>query len=172
MAALMHFITIEASLKRKGRVYDFADFVDAVQKARRTSNVIQMTLKKMFVWRDGTSQYKLNKIIPRPYLSEMVQVTFSRGHNTLTYETSFEEESGPEINILNAHDHKDGIRKPKNQLQHKEISSERKRTLLNKLSPIIPPLRLLFWDTLPEIVNEELLTDEQNVFFCSLIVFL
>lgn len=108
MAADAFHHQVEASLKRKGRVYDFADFVDAVQKAKRTTNVIQMTLDKMFIWRDGTSQYKLKKIVPRPYLSEMVQVTFSKGHNTLIYKTSFEEELGKEINILNAPDHKYG----------------------------------------------------------------
>lgn len=70
---------VERCLKQKGKVYDFKDFSDCVKAAAQNTNVISMGISDFYQWQNGTSQYKLNKISPRPYLQEMVEISFFRG---------------------------------------------------------------------------------------------
>jgi hypothetical protein len=82
---------VEISMKRQGRQCDFNDFKIAVQNANKSRVcVIEMTPDKFFDWKDETSQYKLKRTNPRPYLSDMVQVVAQRGLRTLSYRTDFE----------------------------------------------------------------------------------
>lgn len=64
---------VEKFLKRAGKVYDFQDFVSAVRSATKNVNIIEIQTNDFFEWKDGTSQYKLSKISPRPYLKTMVE---------------------------------------------------------------------------------------------------
>ncbi|CAH1099174.1 unnamed protein product [Psylliodes chrysocephalus] len=68
---------VEKSLKQMRKVYDFGDYKDAVQKANSTKvKLIEMKINNFFNWEDKSSQYKLSRINPLSYLSDMVQVNF------------------------------------------------------------------------------------------------
>jgi len=70
-----------------------------------------MKIDNYFDWADGTSTFKLNKTVPRPYLSDMVEVKAVRGSRQLLYKTEF---GGVdlELNFLVAKIMKNGITKP------------------------------------------------------------
>lgn len=139
---------VESSLGRKGKVYDFQDFYDAVNTSGSKVKVQELKVSDFYEWKDHTSQYKLNKITPRPYLADMVEVRFERGKRTLTYKTDFKGDE-MDLNFLLAKDFKMGIQKPMSKLCHKGIQADRKSLLIKSLSGIIPLTRLQFWKDLP-----------------------
>ncbi|XP_050299621.1 uncharacterized protein LOC126738363 isoform X1 [Anthonomus grandis grandis] len=65
---------IELSMKRKQKIYDFSDFLDAVgSSCKGNVDVKAMNFNDFCVWKDVTSQTKLKKDLEnRPYLSDMV----------------------------------------------------------------------------------------------------
>ncbi|GLV37473.1 hypothetical protein CBL_10561 [Carabus blaptoides fortunei] len=70
----------ELSLKHQQKTYDFSDFVLAVKNAnKRKVEVHEMRFNDFYEWKDSTSLYKVNKLKPRPYLSDMVNVKAERG---------------------------------------------------------------------------------------------
>ncbi|KAL1488671.1 hypothetical protein ABEB36_014471 [Hypothenemus hampei] len=71
---------VEMQLKRKRKVYDFNDFI--VQNANKKGYVKEMKIEDFKNWVDLSSQYKLNKIVPRPLLQNMVHMIFERGQRT------------------------------------------------------------------------------------------
>lgn len=107
MAADSFHHCVEQSLRKKGKIYDYSDYKDAVRKASAQTDVIDMNIGMFYNWKDYTSQYKLKKTVPRPYLHEMVQVNFERGKNTLAYKTDFEG-SFISLNFLSAACQKSG----------------------------------------------------------------
>ncbi len=144
---------VELSLKRTGKVYDFNDFKSAVQKAGTSRvNVREMKIDNFLEWQDFTSQYKLKKIQPRPYLNSMVWIRFKRGFNSCWYKNNFEDEFR-ELNFLNAKQMKEGIEKPGCRVSCRGVREARKSNLLKALKPIIPKNRITFWETLP--TNEQ-----------------
>ncbi|XP_050309760.1 uncharacterized protein LOC126745797 [Anthonomus grandis grandis] len=82
---------IELSMKRKQKIYDFSDFLDAVgSSCKGNVDVKAMNFNDFYVWKNMTSQTKLKKYLEnRPYLSDMVQVVAEHGQYTLKYKKSF-----------------------------------------------------------------------------------
>lgn len=77
-------------VKSKGKVYDFADFEDCVKQSYSGKvKVKSLQSTELFLPFDFSSLYKITKKTPRPYLSEMVQVTFKRGTLDLHYKIKF-----------------------------------------------------------------------------------
>lgn len=72
MAADSFHHNVELAMKRMKKIYDFHDFVQAVQNATRGTEVFSMKLENFFSWEDYSSQYKLSRMNPRPYLQNMV----------------------------------------------------------------------------------------------------
>lgn len=139
---------VEHSLRKKGKVYDFQDYVDCVQRANSGNVTVGvMELQNFHQWPDCTSQYKLSRISPRPYLQSMVQVRFTKNKNTLEYKNDFNEEFVT-LNFMTANAFKTGVPPPKPLLIPRGILKERKENLLKKLSGIIPVNRLNFWKDL------------------------
>lgn len=65
--------------RMKNKIYDFADFSHAVSTAGKNVKPKEMTVQDFYDWEDYTTQYKLSRISPRPYISEMVEVEVNRG---------------------------------------------------------------------------------------------
>lgn len=139
---------VETALKRKGKVYDFKDYADAVKASLSNVQVIELQLENFLQWGNHTSQYKLNKIKPRPYLANMVQVKFESGKRTLKYKIDFQEDE-TELNFLTAKFQKMGIQKPEPKKHPKGIQLDRKNLIIKNLSGIMPNTRLKFWQELP-----------------------
>lgn len=161
MAADSFHHAVENSLKRKGKVYDFSDYIDAIRKSYKGVDVVEMAEQSFYDWEDHTSQYKLNKITPRPYLNSMVQVNFKRGERIIWYSQSFQ---GPFItlNFLNHKSFKTGIRKPKCKEIPRGISDARKQTIISRLGPLFPANRLKFWEDLQTTSNDLLNADDSD----------
>lgn len=149
MAADSFHHRVEVSMKKMGnKLYDFSDFVQAVKGAAHKTEVLPMELQHFYIWEDFSSQYKLTRIEPRPYLHDMVQVTVHRGSYNITYKNDFD---GPsfDLNFLTAKITKNGkLRPPKKQTKVLGISSQKKANIIKNLSGIMKN-RLQFWDTLP-----------------------
>lgn len=107
MAADSFHHQVENSLKHKGKVYDFSDYVEAVRNSTKCTKTIEMSLEMFYEWKDHASQCKLKKTEPRPYLHDMSEVIFTRGKKTLIYKKSFSDE-GCELNFLNFKAQKQG----------------------------------------------------------------
>ena len=108
-------------------------------------DVSEMDITNFFDWEDFTSQHKLKKISPRPYLHDFVHVQFTRGEKTIKYKNDFSAKFQV-LNFLNAKAMKTKLSKPKARVQCKGISAERKENLITKLKPIMPANRLAFWN--------------------------
>lgn len=77
-------------MKRVRKIYDFNDFVNCVQPANSGNvSVNSMLPSDLSNWIDQSSQLKLKKSIPRPYLADMVQVVAVRNKFELSLTTIF-----------------------------------------------------------------------------------
>lgn len=156
---------VEMSLKRKRKVFDFADFEDCVQQSNSGRViVVPMQCNDFYDWGDFTSQYKLKRINPRPYLNKMVHLEFMKGDFNMVYKTSFSGNS-IQLNFLNARIIKNGFPNISPRNANRGISAERKNTILTKLRPIIPKNRIKFWEDLP--VSAEHVPDNEEEESCE-----
>lgn len=65
-------------------------FCKAVSAAGKNVIAKKMTLEDFYEWQDYTTQYKLNRLTPRPYVHDIVQVEVTRGNFDFKYITSFD----------------------------------------------------------------------------------
>lgn len=130
------------------KLHDFTDFIAAVKGAAPKTEVLPMELKHFFMWQDFSSQHKLKRTQPRPYLHDMVQVTFRRGSYNTTYKNEFD---GPslDLNFLKADITKNNkMPAPKQQRKYIGISSQKKEGSIKNLAGIMKN-RLHSWETIP-----------------------
>ncbi|XP_031327380.1 uncharacterized protein LOC116160352 [Photinus pyralis] len=155
MAADSFHHKVELSMKKMGnKLYDFGDFVQAVKQASRQTEVLPMELQHFFIWEDYTSQYKLSRINPRPYLNEIVQVSVHRGSLIMTYQNDFD---APiiELDFLSAKITKNKkLPPPKKQQKVLGIPSKKKAAIIKNLGAIMKN-RLQFWNELPVSQDED-----------------
>lgn len=83
MSADSYHHSVEQSLQKKRKVYDFDYFVDAVQKAVKKSDVKIMEVSDFYAYLDCSSQYKLNKKSTKIYLRDIAVVVAKRGNYSL-----------------------------------------------------------------------------------------
>ncbi|VEN33902.1 unnamed protein product [Callosobruchus maculatus] len=161
MAADAFHHQVELALKRKKKVYDFDDFCEVVQQANSAKvNVIKMQITQFFSFTDYTSKYKLQKLISRVYLKDIVCFHFSRGSYFFSYKTEFENEFIDLKDIFVMKYVKGTLTKPQARDKCRGISLDRKNNLISKLKGHILENRLKFWEELP--VSEDG-SDEENV---------
>lgn len=140
---------VEQAMKRYGNICDYSDFEKAVQEANsKKVSIISMKPNDFANWLDCTSQAKLKKADPRPYLNKIVQVCATRGKNTLQYWTDFDGEAC-ELNFLTANVMKKGIQKPQFRNDSRGIPQNKKDTIIKNLCPLMPENRKQFWIDLP-----------------------
>lgn len=141
---------VELSLKRKNKVYDFKDFIEAVQQANSAQvKVINMTVDDFYKFTDYTSKPKLQKLSPRVYLKNIVALQFKRGNKYFSYKGEFADNFEDLKDIYLQKYIKGTLSSPVPQTEHRGISEERKATLIAKLTGHVPDNRLTFWKDLP-----------------------
>lgn len=152
MAADSFHHRVELSMQRMGnKLYDFEDFVKAVKNASPNTEVLALDLKHFFEWKDYSSQYKLSKTNPRPYLHDMVEVIFTRGLKTIKYRNDFLTDEYTELNFLSASITKRGILPhPQEKTKFIGISAAKRQNILNNLGGLFEKNRIKFWENLPE----------------------
>lgn len=140
---------VEKSLKKAGKVYDFNDFCTCVQEANSGRvHVKHMKAGNFFDWPDVSSTYKLNRSGPRPYVSDFVMVTATRGSRVLTYKTAFDSNDTP-LNFLTAAAQKRGLGKPSPRCTPRGIPQVKRDDIISKCGGLMPANRLKFWSELP-----------------------
>jgi hypothetical protein len=151
---------VEKSLNKAGKVYDFNDFVLCVQEANGGKvNVQEMKVGDFYEWVDASSTYKLNRTVPRPYLSDMVLVKAIRGSRNLKYKAEFNGQDNI-LNFLKAGAAKTGIQKPMSRTVARGIPQIKKDDILSKLGELMPPSRRKFWQELPVANVADLVENE------------
>lgn len=153
---------VELSMKRKGKIYDFSDFVDTVSSA----NSGKVTVKEMEVTHfvdicDFTSLRRLQTSTPRVYMKNIVQVMFKRENLNMFYKTDFDGEF-IELRFL-----KETYLRSRRELTvitprttERGIKSSRKESILSKLGKLMPPHKLRFWE---EIVTNDIGDSTDNI---------
>lgn len=144
MAADEFHHQVELAMKKKKHVYDFEDFHQAVTSTRQNINVKVMNVEDFYQFEDCSSSYKLQNSSPRAYLGDMCEVTFFRGNHVLRYKTIFD---GPEytLDFLRVKNIKSGLPSPKQNTEYRGITQERKSSIIQKLTPLMPDNRRPFW---------------------------
>lgn len=140
---------VEMAMKHyeNGDVCDFDDFVKCVQ----SSNSQRVVCKELAVgdfgnWLDWTSLAKLNNAVPRPYISDISKIKFTRGKKTMLYANSFEDDWIELDFIMAKHQ---GLIPTEMRTCATGISPEVKEGITGKLVPLMPHNRRLFWYGLP-----------------------
>lgn len=137
-------------MKKKGKIYDFSDFEECVRASNsKNVNVSSMKIGDFRDWKDFSSISKINKINPRPYLKHMVQITATRGSFNLKYKTGFFSDEEFDLDFLMDSIKKDGFPIPEPRIRHRGILQSRKDNIIQKLSSVIKPEKLKFWETIP-----------------------
>lgn len=143
---------VEQSLTKKGKVYDFNDFVECVGNANKRKNTVKvMNVDDFTTYEDLSSQYKLRKNNPRVYLTNIMAVRVKRGLSKLKYKFNHAEEYNPvlldflQIKILK----KEEFPEIKRTNLPRGISNERKAAIIEKLVPLMPDNRKHFWFNIP-----------------------
>lgn len=140
---------VELAMKHyeNGNVCDFDDFVKCVQSANSQRVVGKELSPSDFAdWPDWTSMAKINKAVPRPYISNMSKIKFVRGKKTMFYANSFKDE-WIELDFIMAK-HQD-LTPPEMRTVPRGISKGVKDGIINKLVSLMPFNRRQFWYELP-----------------------
>ena len=130
-----------------GVVYDFDDFVNVVASSNsRKVDVVLMQNANVLDWRDRHSTSKVKKA-KATKLGEMAEIQLRRGSNSLFYKQSHIETEFTEIDFLL----KKFIPTIPTLLrpQDRGVDEVKKRDIVDKLCPLMPPNRRGFWHSLP-----------------------
>lgn len=142
-------------MKKKGKLYDFSDFEECVRKSNsKNVNVSSMKVGDFRDWKDYSSLSKINKISPRPYLKQMVQITATRGSFELKYKTRYFSDEEFDLDFLVENVKKNGFPIPEPRTRHRGILQSRKDNIIQKLTSVIKPEKLNFWETFP-VANKD-----------------
>lgn len=139
---------VEHALKKKKKVYDFDDFADAVA----TTNNRKTVVKKMAVTdfckiADDTSTARIQQSSPRAYLRDMSEILFKKGSLCLFYKTDFTADY-IQLEYLKKTIAKKGFTVHVQKTEARGITDERKNNIIQRLGPLMPANRMLFWQSL------------------------
>ena len=138
---------IEQHLTRKNKVYDFKDFLDSVKDA--ACDLLELQYSDFANWESGVSMYTLNKLGEnRPYRRDIVCVKFVKGSEMMAYQKSFGAEY-ISVPIIKTSFSLQTDCKSKNRSKPRGILPAKKSKIIDKLLPLMPKSRRLFWLELP-----------------------
>ncbi|CAH0547321.1 unnamed protein product [Brassicogethes aeneus] len=148
---------VEKSMKENPKIYDFQDFLNAVQNSTKSSYIKEMNFSDFKHWPNLTTNYQLQKINKnRPLLKDIAVLEARRGSKCLYYKTSFKDVEYKELNMLSKKN--TSLKDPENHTTDRGVSSERKNQIITNLSSLIPKHKLSFWQNLHESNAQNLIT--------------
>lgn len=139
---------VELSMKNRDNssVYDFADFVDAVQTANDGRTICkELNFFDFADWRDMSSTTKLNKSELRAYVHDFAKLMFVRGKKVMLYANDFDDEF-IELDFIMNKDMR--LERPSRRTEMKGVPEDTKVKIIEKLTPLMPPNRRQFWQNL------------------------
>lgn len=140
---------VEESLKRLKKIYDFEDFVHAVEMCnKRRVNVKKMLLEDFQLWKNLSSISKVKKETPRVYISKLTEILVKRNE----YELYFKVNSNDDWKKLDFLQKKYISNMPDPSIKPHPNGFERTKVenIMKNLGDIIPENRKQFWLELPE----------------------
>lgn len=157
---------IELAMKKKGKLYDFTDFEEAVASINKSKVIVKSMATEDFLdIQSYISDRRIQNSNPRAYLKDMVQVCFIRDSYDLMYKNDFKDEYS-ELRFLNDKYLKNpSIMKLEFRSKPKGVESKRKAEIIRNLLNIIPKHKQQFWINLPAINfdgNEKGTSDAKN----------
>lgn len=143
---------VQLSMQRMGnKLYDFEDFSGCENRNIQHRSSANGPQYHFFQWPDYSSQYKLSRVIPRPYLHDVVEVIFTRGSTSVKYKNDFCSNEYIELNFLTAALIQSGsLPKPKKRDRFTGITAEKRQNILKILGGCSKKNPLKFWENLPE----------------------
>ncbi|KAL4148233.1 hypothetical protein QTP88_002514 [Uroleucon formosanum] len=141
---------VELSLKHQKKTYDFDDFAIAVGNANKSKVVVKkMEHSDFFLWKDYKAQQKLTKSTNRILLKDVVSVQVKRGKFILYIKRNYDEEYS-EFNFLKKSVMKiNGMPHPISLTKPRGILQEKRDSILQNLSQVLPANRKIFWENIP-----------------------
>lgn len=141
--------SVEMSLKKQKKVYDFDDFVGCVQNCNKNVKVKLMEVDDFLLFEDKSSQHKLRNSQPRVFLKDIVSVQSRRGAFDIFYKTTHKEESMKSLSFLQLKFLKTKhIPNFVRRTLPRGTTEARKKEIVEKLCPLMPANRSLFWENL------------------------
>lgn len=140
-----HFV--EQSMDKKGKLYDYQDFLEAVKNSLKSGKVEVKSMEiNDFINYESHISQKKNKDSNgnRVYIKDIVHLMVKRGSYCLFYKKSFDEIEFKGLSCLKSKTLPNFTAKT----VHKGVDGERKRNILKILGPLIPQSRLSFWKNL------------------------
>lgn len=139
---------VEHALKKKKKVYDFDDFADAVATTNNRKTIVKkMAVTDFYKIADDTSTARIQQSSPRAYLRDMSEILFKKGSLCLFYKTDFTADY-IQLEYLKKTVAKKGFTAHVQKTEARGITDERKNNIIQRLGPLMPPNRLLFWQSL------------------------
>lgn len=160
MAADSFHAAVERAMRNGSRTYTFPDFRDAVQRATKKVEVIDMQVADFFDTKYSVSPHILKKCNPRPYIENIRKVIFKRGSYEMQYSSSIDETgtlltcdiiSNKQRKIILSSDRVFNLECALIRRQEPVgINMDRKHALMTAILPVIPDDKKNFWTNLPE----------------------
>lgn len=141
---------VELAMKKKTKLYDFPDFEEAVASINNGKvNVKCLVAENFLNVPNYVSDRRIQNSNPRAYLKNMTQVCFSRNNYDLMYKNNFEDEYTLLRFMSDKYIKNPKVLKLEFRTNPKGIDVQKKAGIIEKLSSIIPPHKLVFWKNLP-----------------------
>ncbi|KAK2702927.1 hypothetical protein QYM36_018494 [Artemia franciscana] len=146
---------IETKMRKKGKVYDFPDFVECVSTSRKDVTALELCEFRQWV----TQKRAMNKKCVLPKLLSIVEAKFEKGSRLLYYRTDFDKDMESCDFLQPKFDSK---RLPEVNRVPRGILKEKKDAIVKKLCPMMPRNRQTFWKSLPVSKSMDLIDDEDD----------
>lgn len=149
---------IEKAMRKMKTVYDFKDFKTCINNAN--CEFLEMKAEQFNEWKPVITQYKLSKMEnnKRPYIEQIVYVRVEKGDDAFYYKKDLRHD---EISVSFARP--DGFDNLKSeQKTARGVPPQKKKQIIEKLVPLMPPHRREFWEKLvTNKLSNDLITDKK-----------
>ncbi|KAL5236922.1 hypothetical protein ACI65C_004332 [Semiaphis heraclei] len=140
---------VESSLKKRKKIYDFNDFSDAIQYAKKDKIIVkQMQIEDFYLWKDNKSQLKTSKSANRVLLRDIVAIRAERSNFNLLYKTDLKKNDYQILDFLNKR-HLKTTAMPGDKNEPCGIPITKKTDILEQLKQVLPENQKPFWKNLP-----------------------
>jgi len=129
-------------------------FLNYFRTAIGNANKSKVVVKKMehsdfFIWKDYKAQQKLTKSTNRILLKDVVSVQVKRGKFILFTKSDYDEEYS-ELDFLRKNVMKiNGMPHPISLTKPRGVLQEKRDSILQNLSQVLPANRKIFWENIP-----------------------
>lgn len=144
MSADTEHAAAEKAIAKKQYILDIDDFAECVQTSRLDVNILKTP--DFLELEDWVSQYRLRKMPERPYLDNLVEINFRRGSRNFYMKHDFQQEY-KEFSIVK--ENEDMAKPMLSRKQPRGIQEEKKKSIIDKLTPLMPQHRRNYWINLP-----------------------